>query len=179
MSQLLQCGQPQGTYPSRHFRLYTRGHPYTSPALSSSSLKGLHALCVPLLLQGSLDNINLFSCITIISFFLLLPVALLTEGVRFTPAAMRASGLEPAIVMKKAVIAAMCFHAYQQVGLSPMGDVVYPRLCGSDRDLPDSYRNCITLYPGSKRGWLGAHESQGCADLTATQQFRIGIFINA
>ena len=66
-------------------------------------------------MQGSLDNINLFSCITIISFFLLLPVALLTEGVRFTPAAMRASGLEPAIVMKKAVIAAMCFHAYQQV----------------------------------------------------------------
>lgn len=65
--------------------------------------------------QGSLDNINLFSCITIISFFLLLPVALLTEGVRFTPAAMTAAGLDPSIVMKKAFLAAMCFHAYQQV----------------------------------------------------------------
>lgn len=29
--------------------------------------------------KGSLDNINLFSIITIVSFFLLAPVALLTE----------------------------------------------------------------------------------------------------
>ena len=65
--------------------------------------------------QGSLDNINLFSCITIISFFLLLPVALLTEGVRFTPGAMRAAGLDPSVVMKQALLAAACFHSYQQV----------------------------------------------------------------
>ena len=64
--------------------------------------------------QGTLDNINLFSCITIISFFLLLPVALLTEGVRFTPSAIRAAGLAPSVVMKQAILAAVCFHAYQQ-----------------------------------------------------------------
>ena len=64
--------------------------------------------------QGTLDNINLFSCITIISFFLLAPVALLVEGVQFTPAAMRAAGLAPEVVMKQAVVAAVCFHAYQQ-----------------------------------------------------------------
>ena len=70
-------------------------------------------------LQGTLDNINLFSCITIISFFLLLPVALLTEGVRFTPAAMRAAGLVPGVVMKQAILAAVCFHAYQQARPDP------------------------------------------------------------
>ena len=75
----------------------------------------------PLAVQGTLDNINLFSCITIISFFLLLPVALLTEGVRFTPAAMRAAGLVPSVVMKQAILAAVCFHAYQQVWICYAG----------------------------------------------------------
>lgn len=42
-------------------------------------------------------------------------MALLTEGVRFTPAAMTAAGLDPSVVMKQAFLAAMCFHAYQQV----------------------------------------------------------------
>ena len=37
-------------------------------------------------LQESLDNITLFSIITIMSFFLFTPVALLVEGVKFTPA---------------------------------------------------------------------------------------------
>lgn len=36
--------------------------------------------------QESLDNITLFSIITIMSFFLLAPVAILMEGVKFTPA---------------------------------------------------------------------------------------------
>ena len=35
--------------------------------------------------QASLDNINLFSIITVMSFFLLAPVTLLTEGVKVTP----------------------------------------------------------------------------------------------
>lgn len=38
------------------------------------------------LIQESLDNINLFSVITIISFILLVPSAILLEGVKFTPA---------------------------------------------------------------------------------------------
>lgn len=35
--------------------------------------------------QESLDNITLFSIITIMSFFLFTPIALLMEGVKFTP----------------------------------------------------------------------------------------------
>lgn len=36
-----------------------------------------------------MDNIALFSLITIMSFFILLPFALLTEGLTFTPEAMK------------------------------------------------------------------------------------------
>lgn len=66
--------------------------------------------------KGSLDNINLFSIITILSFFILTPIALLLEGVTFTPAALTAAGvLNHTLLLKRAVIAALCFHAYQQV----------------------------------------------------------------
>lgn len=66
--------------------------------------------------KGSLDNINLFSIITIMSFFLLAPVTLLTEGVKFTPGAIKAMGVvDPSALMQKAVLAGFCFHAYQQV----------------------------------------------------------------
>ena len=70
----------------------------------------------PVPLQGSLDNINLFSIITIMAFFLLAPVTLLTEGVKFTPGAIEAMGVaNPSALMQKAVLAGFCFHAYQQV----------------------------------------------------------------
>ena len=66
--------------------------------------------------QGSLDNINLFSLITIMSFFLLAPFTLLREGFKFTPGAMRGLGiLAPETVIKQALLAGVCFHAYQQV----------------------------------------------------------------
>ncbi|KAI3428202.1 hypothetical protein D9Q98_006582 [Chlorella vulgaris] len=66
--------------------------------------------------KGSQDNINLFSLITIVSFFILAPVALLTDGLVFTPAAMAAAGiLDTQLVMKRALLSAICFHAYQQV----------------------------------------------------------------
>ncbi|GJP31689.1 hypothetical protein CLOM_g14743, partial [Closterium sp. NIES-68] len=65
--------------------------------------------------DSSLDNINLFSVITILSFFLLLPVSLLTEGVKFTPQFMQAQGLDVQRVLVRSVLASLCFHAYQQV----------------------------------------------------------------
>lgn len=37
------------------------------------------------MLQESLDNINLFSMITIMSFFLLAPATLFVDGIKFTP----------------------------------------------------------------------------------------------
>lgn len=68
--------------------------------------------------KGSLDNINLFSIITILSFFLLTPVALLRDGgFKFSTGAMQSMGiLDPSLVMKRAILAGFCFHAYQQVG---------------------------------------------------------------
>ncbi|XP_076943137.1 phosphoenolpyruvate/phosphate translocator 1, chloroplastic-like [Bidens hawaiensis] len=65
--------------------------------------------------EESLDNITLFSVITIMSFFLLAPVTLLTEGVRFTPAYLQSAGLNVQQVYVRSVLAAICFHAYQQV----------------------------------------------------------------
>uniref|UniRef100_A0ACD5XXG3 Uncharacterized protein n=1 Tax=Avena sativa TaxID=4498 RepID=A0ACD5XXG3_AVESA len=65
--------------------------------------------------EASLDNITLFSIITVMSFFLLAPVALLTEGVKVTPTFLQSSGLNLQQVYTRSLIAAFCFHAYQQV----------------------------------------------------------------
>eukprot|EP00887_Chlorella_sp_A99_P002025 scaffold18.g2025.t1 len=59
--------------------------------------------------KGSLDNINLFSIITILSFFLLMPIALLVDG----PVASQL--LASSDLATKALLAGVCFHAYQQV----------------------------------------------------------------
>ncbi|CAM8910825.1 unnamed protein product [Rhodiola kirilowii] len=65
--------------------------------------------------EESLDNITLFSIITIMSFFLLAPVTIFMEGVKFTPAYLQSAGLNVQQVMTRSLIAALCFHAYQQV----------------------------------------------------------------
>ncbi|MCH86846.1 phosphoenolpyruvate phosphate translocator 2 chloroplastic-like [Trifolium medium] len=68
----------------------------------------------------ALDNINLYSVITIISFFLLLPCAIFLEGVKFTPSYLQSAasqGLNVRELCVRSVLAAFCFHAYQQVKL--------------------------------------------------------------
>lgn len=65
--------------------------------------------------EESLDNINLFSIITIMSFFLLAPVTLFFEGVKFTPGYLQSSGLDVKVIALRALLAGICFHAYQQV----------------------------------------------------------------
>ncbi|TVU09040.1 hypothetical protein EJB05_42480 [Eragrostis curvula] len=65
--------------------------------------------------EESLDNINLFSIITVMSFFLLAPVTLLTEGVKVSPAFVQSAGLNLQTIYTRSLIAAFCFHAYQQV----------------------------------------------------------------
>ncbi|XP_072990437.1 phosphoenolpyruvate/phosphate translocator 1, chloroplastic-like [Typha latifolia] len=65
--------------------------------------------------EESLDNINLFSIITIMSFFLLAPVTLFVEGVKFTPSFVQSAGLNLNQIYMRSFIAALCFHAYQQV----------------------------------------------------------------
>ncbi|XP_062200019.1 phosphoenolpyruvate/phosphate translocator 1, chloroplastic-like [Phragmites australis] len=65
--------------------------------------------------EESLDNINLFSIITVMSFFLLAPVTLLTEGVKVSPTVLQSAGLNLKQIYTRSLIAAFCFHAYQQV----------------------------------------------------------------
>ncbi|XP_040987734.1 triose phosphate/phosphate translocator, non-green plastid, chloroplastic-like [Juglans microcarpa x Juglans regia] len=65
--------------------------------------------------EESLDNITLFSVITVMSFFLLSPVAIFMEGVKFTPAYLQSAGLNVKQVYTRSLLAALCFHAYQQV----------------------------------------------------------------
>ncbi|XP_031277720.1 phosphoenolpyruvate/phosphate translocator 1, chloroplastic [Pistacia vera] len=65
--------------------------------------------------EDSLDNITLFSIITIMSFLLLAPVAVFMEGVKFTPAYLQSAGLDVKVIATRSLIAALCFHAYQQV----------------------------------------------------------------
>lgn len=50
------------------------------------------------------------------SALLLVPVALLTEGVQLTPSALAARGVaEPWRLIQQAALAGLCFHTYQQV----------------------------------------------------------------
>ncbi|CAL5388197.1 unnamed protein product [Camellia sinensis] len=63
--------------------------------------------------EESLDNITLFSIITIMSF-LLTPFTLFMEGVKVTPAYLQSAGLNVRQVYIRSLLAALCFHAYQQ-----------------------------------------------------------------
>ncbi|GAA0171284.1 secondary carrier transporter [Lithospermum erythrorhizon] len=65
--------------------------------------------------EESLDNITLFSIITIMSFILMAPVAVFMEGVKFTPTYLQSAGVNVNQIYMKSFIAALCFHAYQQV----------------------------------------------------------------
>lgn len=65
--------------------------------------------------EDSLDNITLFSIITIMSFILLAPVSIFMEGINFTPSYLQSAGLNMGQIYKRSLIAALCFHAYQQV----------------------------------------------------------------
>jgi hypothetical protein len=53
------------------------------PSFCSSALHT--ACCVLLCPQGALDNMNLFQVITIMAFFMLLPVSVLIEGLPILP----------------------------------------------------------------------------------------------
>ncbi|OMO69435.1 Drug/metabolite transporter [Corchorus olitorius] len=71
--------------------------------------------------EDTLDNINLFSVITVISFFLLVPCAILLEGVRFTPSYFQSlanQGVNVKELCIRALLAGICFHSYQQVSYS-------------------------------------------------------------
>lgn len=54
------------------------------------------------------------------SFFLLAPFCVFKEGATFTPAGLKALGVANTdLVIKQALLAGVCFHAYQQVCCFP------------------------------------------------------------
>ncbi|CAL9779737.1 unnamed protein product [Musa acuminata subsp. burmannicoides] len=65
--------------------------------------------------EESLDNINLFSIITIMSFCLLAPATFFVEGIKVTPSYLQSAGLNFKDIYLRSLLAALCFHAYQQV----------------------------------------------------------------
>ncbi|KAK4394688.1 Phosphoenolpyruvate/phosphate translocator 1, chloroplastic [Sesamum angolense] len=65
--------------------------------------------------EESLDNITLFSIITIMSFILMIPTTFFMEGITFTPSYLEAAGVNVKEVYTRSLLAALCFHAYQQV----------------------------------------------------------------
>ena len=65
--------------------------------------------------EKPLDNINLFSVITIMACLLTFPVMLLTEGFVLAPSTITGLGLDFNFIASRALFAALCFHSYQQV----------------------------------------------------------------
>ncbi|XP_022133582.1 phosphoenolpyruvate/phosphate translocator 2, chloroplastic [Momordica charantia] len=71
--------------------------------------------------KEALDNINLFSVITIISFILLVPTALVLEGTKLSPSYLQLAanqGLNVRELFTRLLLSGICFHSYQQVSYS-------------------------------------------------------------
>lgn len=71
--------------------------------------------------KDSLDNINLFSIITIMSLFMCIPATLAIDGFQLTPAVI--AGPVFGAVATKALLAGICFHSYQQVSYMVLQNV--------------------------------------------------------
>ncbi|KAM7279757.1 hypothetical protein ACFE04_006891 [Oxalis oulophora] len=66
----------------------------------------------------TLDNINLFSVITIFAFLLLAPTAILTDGIKLSPSYLQSAanqGLDVRQLLSRLILSGFCFHTYQQV----------------------------------------------------------------
>ncbi|KAF6988509.1 hypothetical protein CFC21_006034 [Triticum aestivum] len=68
--------------------------------------------------EETLDDINLFSIMTVMSFLLSVPLMLYLEGNKFSPSYLQSTGVNLQELCVKAVIAGTCFHFYQQVSYS-------------------------------------------------------------
>ncbi|CAL0330132.1 unnamed protein product [Lupinus luteus] len=106
--------------------VHTLGNLFTNMSLGKVAVSFTHTikasepffsviLSAMFLGEESIDNITLFSIITVMSFLLSAPVTIFTEGVKFTPTYLQATGLNINEVYIRSLLAALCFHAYQQV----------------------------------------------------------------
>ncbi|KAM0068312.1 putative triose phosphate/phosphoenolpyruvate translocator, sugar phosphate transporter [Helianthus debilis subsp. tardiflorus] len=76
--------------------------------------------------EEALDNINLFSVMTIVAFFLLIPFAYLLEGFKLTPEYLQfaaSQGINVRDLMVRFVLTGIFFHSYQQVSYIILGMV--------------------------------------------------------
>ncbi|KAL0854544.1 hypothetical protein Bca101_059696 [Brassica carinata] len=106
--------------------VHTLGNLFTNMSLGKVSVSFTHTikamepffsvvLSAMFLGEDSLDNITLFSIITLMSLFLMAPVTFFSEGIKFTPSYIQSAGVNVQQIYTKSLIAALCFHAYQQV----------------------------------------------------------------
>ncbi|MCL7024310.1 hypothetical protein MKW94_015654 [Papaver nudicaule] len=65
--------------------------------------------------EESLDNITLFSIITILSFALNVPLTLCMEGVKFSPSFLQSAGLDVRELCVRTLLSGLCFQAHQQI----------------------------------------------------------------
>ncbi|XP_027075292.1 phosphoenolpyruvate/phosphate translocator 2, chloroplastic [Coffea arabica] len=68
--------------------------------------------------EDALDNINLFSVMTIISFILLVPITVLIDGIKLSPSHLQyaaSQGLNVREFLVRSLLAGFCFHSYQQI----------------------------------------------------------------
>ncbi|KAK3410170.1 hypothetical protein EUGRSUZ_J02199 [Eucalyptus grandis] len=68
--------------------------------------------------EETLDNIDTFSVMTIMSFMFLAPTAIFVEGFKFTPSYLQSAasqGLNNKELCVRSLFAGFCFHSYQQV----------------------------------------------------------------
>ena len=82
---------------------------FQSRNVLSKKMMGLSSI------KGAIDNINLFSVITMLSCLVCLPIAIGMEGVKFTPAAMSAVGVSFQDLSQRLLVAGFCFQMYQQI----------------------------------------------------------------
>ncbi len=82
---------------------------FQSRNVLSKKMMGLSSI------KGAIDNINLFSVITMLSCLVCLPIAVSMEGVKFTPAAISAVGVSFQGLSQRLLIAGFCFQMYQQI----------------------------------------------------------------
>ncbi|TVU17278.1 hypothetical protein EJB05_33298, partial [Eragrostis curvula] len=73
--------------------------------------------------EESLDDINLFSIMTVMAFLLSAPLMLSVEGIKFTPSYLQSTGVNIKELCVKAALAGTCFHFYQQVSYSLLARV--------------------------------------------------------
>lgn len=68
--------------------------------------------------EDALDNINLFSVMTIISFIFLVPITISIDGIKLSPSYLQyaaSQGLNVREFLVRSLLAGFCFHTYQQV----------------------------------------------------------------